>query len=133
MPSALVEANANERKEGSRVSGYNIVKLAKMFNDAKISGSHVLVDDSENDDLTMLEMVIRKHYSVAVLRNFAIRYTAMTTADAKKIPKQTSYGDGLRVKSRGMAYIVAEYVLEHHNDMDYLEYLRSLIDAPVDV
>jgi hypothetical protein len=32
-----------------------------------------------------------------------------------------------------MAHIVAEYVLEHNNDTDYLEYLRSLIDAPVDV
>ncbi len=33
-----------------------------------------------------------------------------------------------------MSHIADKYVLEHHNDTDYFEYLRSgLIDAPVDV
>jgi hypothetical protein len=105
---ALEEANANERKEGVRVTGYDIVKLSKLFHDAKISDCHVLCDDSASDDLTLLEAVIKKKYSVAVLRNFAIRYQEMTVQKARNTQKNTTKSDGLGVKSRGIAIIVAE-------------------------
>ena len=128
---ALEEAKHNERKEGARVSGYNIVKLSKMFHDAKTSNCHILVDYSANNELTHLETAIKLKFTIAVLRKFSCRYLNKTEKEAAKIPKKSTKSDRLGNKTRGMALIVAEYLLEHHNDTDSIEYLRSLIDAPI--
>ena len=68
-----------------------------------------------------------------VLRKFTVRYTNLSKSEAKHIRLITTRSDGLGNKSPGIALIVAEYIIDHNNEIDGLEYLQSLIDAPVDV